>query len=221
MNMSIKEACIKIMKEWVKDKPIRQVDIVKEIVKLTGYSYESCRCNSFRNPNAIPEIHTKYKKVKHNGYTCYIEGESEYKQNYIKPEEYYQLLNFLNDSDKIITLSGTNSNCSKVLDNSKTLNIDYSPHSNGIKKNIFNIKEKASYNLDFEGILSIKKVNYINSLPYDKILLTFRSSKRDFLLEKINGNIIDSFNYKGKGGANMKSYLFSRCHNLTGDSLNK
>jgi hypothetical protein len=218
--MTIRECTLEVMKkrcvEWT-----RQTDIIKEVSKLTGYSYESCRGNSFRNVNAIPEIHLNYKKEIIDGYTSYINGSYSYKQEFNKPKEYYNLLSFLNESEKIYTLSGTESNCCKILDNSKTIKIDHSPHTDGLSKNIYTIKDKASYNLDFEGILTLKKIDYINNLPFEKLILTFRRSKRDSLLKNINADIISYFEYRSNRGVKMVSYLFSKCHNLTGDSLNK
>lgn len=200
------------------DKPTRQVDIVKEIQRLTGYSYESCRCNSFRNPNAIPELWKKYKKVMLNNYTCYIKGKGEYKQNFKKPDEYFEFLETLNTSDKIYTLGGTQSHCLDVLDKDKTINIDHSPHSQGLKKDIYTIKEEASYNLDYEGILTYKKIKHINETPWEYIVLTFRSSKRNFLLEKIKGRVLKRHSYRSPRGVLMMVYLFSKSHNLVGDS---
>lgn len=206
--MTIKEATLKVMNDWC-DKPTRQIDIVKEVVRLTGYSYESCRGNSFRNPNAIPEIWTNYQRVMVDGLVCYVKGESVYKHNYNKPNEYYELLTELNDSNKIFTLSGTSSNCMKVLDNSKTIKVDKSKHSNAdYIKDIYTINEPGSYNLDFEGILTKRKIDYINKIPADKILLTFRSSKRDHLIDNIKLKSISSFQYKS-GRDTMKCYLFS------------
>lgn len=213
--MTIKEACLYIMNELC-DVPTSQTTIVRKIQQMTGYSYDSCRCNSFRNPNAIPEIWKLYKKIIINKRVHYIKGTSEYKQNYSKPNQYYELLNYLNVSDKIFTLSGTQSNCCKVLDNKKVIKVDRSPHTDGLKKDIYSIYEKGSYNLDFEGILSIKKINYINQLNADYILLTFRSSKRDILLKNINKNQISNFTYKGKNNAIMKCYLFSNLKSSNG-----
>lgn len=206
--MTIKDATLFVMNELC-DQPTKQTEIVKRVVSLTGLSYESCRANAFRNPNAIPELWKMYKKIDINGRVGYIKGESEYRHTYNKPSEYYQSLEILNMSNKIYTLSGTESNCMSILDVNKTIRVDTSTHSKpDIKKDIFKIKDSASYNLDFEGILSEKKVKYINSLFGGHILLTFRSSKRDTLLSKINHKVIKSYEYKS-GRSLMKSYLFS------------
>lgn len=219
--MTIKEATLSVMSS-IGDEPVRQVDIVKKVSEMTGYSYESCRANSFRNPNAIPEMWLNYKKVVNTcGYVSYKRQESKYEQNYKKPEEYYQMLYQLNDSDKIFTLCGTSSHCMKVLDANKTIKVDKSPHTKpDLKKDIHTIFEKASYNLDYEGILTEKKVSYINKVPADKIHLTIRSSKNDYLLNEIKGyQIVDKYEYMS-GRDKMRGYLFSKCHNLTGDSSN-
>ncbi len=210
--MTIKEACLKIMNENVFDKPVRQVDIVKEVSRLTGRSYESCRCNTFRNPNAIPEIWMNYKKVVHEGNVCYIRGTSSYRQDYVKPSQYYTMLSFLNNSDKIYTLSGTQSLCTSVLDNNKTISVDKSPHSNAsVKKDILTIVDNGSYNLDFEGILTKRKVEYINKLSKkcDSILLTFMRSKNDHLLNVIDMKIINRHDYIGKSNRRMSIVLLT------------
>lgn len=207
--MTIKEATLKVMNEYC-DVPTRQTFIVRKVQELTGYSYDSCRCNSFRNPNAIPELTKLFQKLKINNRVHYVKGKSKYKHNYIKPKEYFDMIKILNNSETIYSLGGTDCQGSKVLSNN-TIYIDYSPLANErcIRKNIYSIKEKGSYNLDFEGRMTKKKLDYINSLPFEYLVLTIQSTKADYLIDDIKGNLLDSFEYIGKSNRRMKIYLFS------------
>lgn len=195
--MKIKDAAIKVM-ECVNDKPIRQTELVTKIVELTGYSYESCRCNVFRNVNFCPFISTDFIKVKDiNNRTCYIRGKNTYRQEYNKPSEYYEFLTHLT-SNKVYTLSGTESHCSSIIPN--IIKVDKSPLTNpDIKGDIFKIKIDGDINLDFEGILTIGKVNKINKLNSETILLTIRYSKSmNKLLRLLKYKAIKEFTYKSR-----------------------
>jgi len=220
--MTIREATLKVMNS--SHRPMRQSDIYKEVSKITGYSIESCRCNSFRNPNAIPELHTNFRKIKMNNRIHYIKSKgSKYRQDYKKPKEYFKWLKYLNKVDGVIyTLAGTESHCLKVLDRKKTITVDMSPLCNpDLRKNIFTIKDGNAYNLDFEGLVTDKKVKFINSLNAEYILFTFRKTKTDKLLKKITSyKVIKKSEYKS-GRDLMGIYLFSKCHNLIGDSSNR
>lgn len=205
--MKIYDACVIAFKD-INDEPIRQTEIVNKVVELTGYSYESCRANVFRSTRLVPFVHTDFKKVlDNNGYVSYVRGDNEFRQNYSKPNEYYNLLQSFNRYDNIYTLSGTESNCMKVLDSNKTTKVDNNKLIEDVLHcDIFKIKHdnNSAFNLDFEGILTINKVNKINKMKCSEILLTLRVSKNtNYLLSNINSyKITESHTYKS-GRDNM------------------
>lgn len=187
--MKIYDACSLIFKD-IKETPVRQKDIVKRLVDLTGYSYESCRANVFRSKKLTPFVYTDFIKVKDkDGYVAYIKGQTKYNQNYNKPKEYFELLSSFNNYDTIYTLSGTHSHCLNVLDKNKTIRVDNNKMiESDLSCNIFSIKhdENTAFNLDFEGIITKNKVNKINRMKCNEILLTLRvSNNTDILLSDI------------------------------------
>lgn len=60
--MKIYDACSLIFKD-IKETPVRQKDIVKRLVDLTGYSYESCRANVFRSKKLTPFVYTDFNNT--------------------------------------------------------------------------------------------------------------------------------------------------------------
>lgn len=199
--MKIYDACSLIFKD-IKETPVRQKDIVKRLVELTGYSYESCRANVFRSKKLTPFVYTDFIKVKDSeGYVAYIKGKTKYNQNYNKPKEYFELLSSFNNYDTIYTLSGTHSHCLNVLDKDKTIRVDNNKMiDSDLSCDIFSIKhdEKTAFNLDFEGIITRKKVIKINKMKCSEILLTLRLSKNtDMLLNDIiTYDILNKYTYK-------------------------
>lgn len=222
-NMTIKESILVAMNELCSfDEPVSQSDILIRMVELTGKSYESCRASTFRS-KGVPEVYKLYDKyittsgVKRVYWLKSNEIGVGFQHNYDKPDGYYYNCEQLNNSDIIITLCGTESNCMSVLDKDKTLTVDNSPHTNpDIRDNIFNINIKnASYNLDFEGILTRRKINYINDLDPDMINLTYRKSKCDTLLNDIDNKyqLINKFEYKS-GRDTMVCSLFENTYSI-------
>lgn len=215
--MRMKEALLIVLSRM--DKPMRQCDIVTEIYKLTGsrYSKDSILGNVFRNTKNYPWLFSQISKIKEGTKTYWRKQPSVFKHTFNKPEEYFKSLLLLNDSNKIYTLCGTESNCLKSLDNSKTTTVDFSPLVKAdIKGNIFKIKKypNSSYNLDFEGIFSKRKMEQINELDADKILLTFKSSKNDKYISKLYYKYSLQCEYK-RGNSLMKIYLLKQKSPIT------
>lgn len=213
--MTIKQATEKVFNEINED--MSRVEIISRIQKLTGYTKDSIIGNVFRQVDYIPWIRTDFIEFKKNNLIHYKRGASTYKQNFNKPEGYFDALLLLNSSDRIYTLCGTESNCLRALDRTKTITVDSSPFTNpDVRGDIFRIKKHdfSSYNLDFEGILTQSKIDEINKLKADKIVLTFRSSKNDELLKKLNYKRTKRCIYKS-GRCLMKIYLLENKKTLT------
>lgn len=183
--MTIKEATLSVMSS-IGDEPVRQVDIVKKVSEMTGYSYDSCRGQTFRSKNNIPSIYKEYKILKKGIYNYWYKKQGDISYNYKKPTEYFQSLDFISN-DKVITLVGGTHSCYDYLkDKCEVVRVDKNSNIEAdINCDIFKIKESCNCNLDFEGILTKNKVKSINNSKFKKIVLTIRKSKNDIMLDDL------------------------------------
>jgi len=206
--MTIKDAAIQVMYGETKS----QKRIIEEVVKLTGYSYESVRGNLFRSrQKRFDFVISDFVKIKIDNLTHYKQGNNTYMQNFNKPQQYFEFLEQLNSCEKIYTLCGTDENCMKVLDRNKTIKVDHCKLTNAdVIGDIFdqNVKN-CGVNLDFEGIITKNKVAKINMMGANKIVLTIRSSKNDYLVNYLNYTVVDTHFYRGKKD-DMKIYLLEK-----------
>lgn len=211
--MKMKEALLEQMSRM--GELTKQTEMIDSIYLLTKgqYTKESLIGNIFRNTKNFPWFFSQFIKVKKGNSVFWRRGETTFTHNFdSKPQEYYDVLGILNNSNNIYTLCGTQSNCLKVLDRDKTTTVDFSPMVQAdIKGDIFKIKKTAnsSYNLDFEGIFSHRKSMLINELKADKIVLTFKSSKNDSFIENLNYKVTHIRTYKSRNFT-MKIYLLEK-----------
>lgn len=209
--MTIKEAALKVMNELVFNEPISQKEIIHEVMKITNYDYESIRGNTFRRNDYISELYENYIKLKIKNRNYFIRGNNEFHHSYNKPNEYFEYLKYLRNNTTY-SLTGTDSQELQILDRDKTITVDYSNLIDAdLNCNIMSIIEDANYNLDYEGILTEAKITHINALNEFKnnfLLLTYKSSKNDYMIDLIECEKIKETTYLGKNNSTMKIVLF-------------
>lgn len=213
--MNIKDYCLEVVKDMVHYTPIKQKDIINEISLRCGYGYESVRGSTFRSKHNIPEVYENYEclKIKRLNYWVKRDIKKEFKVEYIKPKEYQMGLDMISDN-KVYTLSGVTQSCYNYLkDKCEVIRVDNQKHIEcDIRTNILNIiDDNSNCNLDFEGILTENKIDRINKLKFNKILLTFRCTyKDDTLFKKLktyNHRMLKKYN---SNGHSMVIYILNR-----------
>lgn len=202
----MKQHVLMYFKTHVKDEPIRQCDILRDLSKSyynesnpTKGSYESFRGTFFRTAHKYEFLLEGYHRVTIGSGVYWVVGKSDdVIHNYDKPSEYFEWLQSL-PGKRLITLAGTTAHCVNYINDKEVIKIDQSPLVNdAIRCDVFKFphKEDDSINLDFEGRLTIGRVNDINRLIVKTILLTHRIDKNSMkFLKKLKYKILNEMYY--------------------------